>query len=120
MKKFRFLDWKVYQDSKELFSFLLKIVKEIPKEYRFEIGSQIVRSGFSITLNIAEGSGKSSDKDFARFIDISLGSAYEVLASADVLRDNKIITSQDFERIEKMVISISNQLGGLKKKLKGI
>ncbi len=50
MKKFRFLEWKIYKDAKELFSLLLKIVKKLPKEFRFELGSQIIRSGLSIIL----------------------------------------------------------------------
>ena len=67
MDKFRFLNWKVYKDSRELFSFVLKIVKKLPKEFRFELGSQIIRSAFSVTLNIAEGSGKASDKELNHF-----------------------------------------------------
>jgi hypothetical protein len=43
MKKFRFLKWKVYKDGKDLFSLLLKIVKNLSKEYRFELGSQIIK-----------------------------------------------------------------------------
>ena len=74
MKKFRFLEWEVYKDAKELFSLLLKVVKKLPKEYRFELGSQIIRAGLSIILNIAEGSGKSTDKKLNRYFDISLGS----------------------------------------------
>jgi len=56
MEKFRFRKWKVYNDSQELFSIILKIVKELPKEFRFEIGSQMIRAALSVALNIAEGS----------------------------------------------------------------
>lgn len=115
MKKFRFLEWKVYKDAKELFSLLLKIVKKLPKEYRFELGSQIIRSGLSIILNIAEGSGKPTDKELNRYFDISLGSLYEVLAAIDVLNDNKLIQKEEFDKIFKRIDEISNQLGGFKK-----
>lgn len=37
MKNFRFLEWKVYQDAKYLFSLILELVKKLPKEYRFEL-----------------------------------------------------------------------------------
>ena len=117
MDKFRFLKWEVYQDSKKLFSLVLKLVKKLPKEYRFELGSQIIRCAFSIILNIAEGSGKASDKELNRFIEISLGSANELLAAVDVLRDNNFITDDEFDEIYKQLNSISNQLGGFKKKL---
>ncbi len=68
MEKFRFLKWKVYQDSKELLSLILKLIKKLPKEYRFELGSQVIKSALSVILNIAEGSGKGSDKELNRFI----------------------------------------------------
>jgi len=118
MNKFRFLQWEVYKDAKDLFGLILKIVKKLPREFRFELGSQLIRSAFSIILNIAEGSGKTSDKELNRFIDISLGSISELLAAADVLKDNNFIRNTEFDEIFKKLVSISNQLGGFKKKLK--
>jgi len=118
MNKFRFLKWEVYKDAKDLFGLILKIVKKLPREFRFELGSQLIRSAFSIILNIAEGSGKTLDKELNRFIDISLGSISELLAAVDVLRDNNFITNTEFDEIFKKLVSISNQLGGFKKKLK--
>jgi len=118
MKKFRFLKWKVYKDAKELFLSLLKVVKKLPREYRFELGSQIIRSGLSIILNIAEGSGKSSDKELNRYFDISLGSLNEVLAAIDVLKDSKFITKKEFDKIFEKIDEISSQLGGFKKVVK--
>ena len=118
IEKFRFLNWEVYKKAKELFSFILKIVKKLPREYRFELGSQIIRSGFSIILNIAEGSGKASDKELNHFIDISIGSAYETLAAVDVLSDNNLIEDKDFRRLFILVDKITNQLGGFKKHLR--
>lgn len=118
MDKFRFLKWKVYQDSKKLFYLVLKLVKRLPKEYRFELGSQIIKCALSIILNIAEGSGKASDKELNRFIEISLGSVNELLAAMDVLRDNGFITDNEFIDAYNELDGISNQLGGFKKKLK--
>ena len=117
MNKFRFLEWEAYQDSKKLFSCILNIVQKLPREYRFELGSQILRSSFSILLNIAEGSGKNSDRELNRFIGIALGSVNETLAGIDVLKDNGFITEHEFNSLLKMLWSISNQLGGFKKKL---
>jgi len=117
MKKFRFLEWQVYKDAKELFNFILKLVKKLPKEYRYELGSQIIRSALSVVLNIAEGSGKVSDKEMNRFFDISLGSLYETLSSADILHDNKLIDKVEFDRISNMASVIANQIGGFKKRL---
>lgn len=95
------------------------VVKRLPREYRFEIGSQIIRSSISVALNIAEGSGKSSDKDFNHFLNIAMGSLFETIASFDILRDNKLITENDFTKLVDIAQRISSQLGGFKKKLLG-
>ncbi len=116
---FRFLGWKVYGDAKQFAHASFKIVKTLPREYRFEIGSQIIRSSISVSLNIAEGSGKNSDKDFNHFLNISSGSLFETIASFDILRDNKLITEREFEELVELGNTISAQLGGFKKKLKG-
>ena len=118
MRKFRFLEWKVYKDAKDLFSSLLRIVKKLPKEYRFELGSQIIRSGLSIILNIAEGSGKSTDKELNHYFNIALGSLNETLAAIDVLKDNGFVNEEEFGKIFKKIEEISNQLGGFKKVIK--
>ncbi len=117
MDKFRFLNWQVYKDAKELFSLIFKIVKDLPREYRFELGSQIIRSALSIVLNIAEGSGKVSDREMNRFFEITLGSVNETLAAADVLKDNNLLSVDQFEVIKNKLVSISDQLGGFKKRL---
>lgn len=117
MEKFRFLKWDIYNDSRKLFSSILKIVGKIPKEYRYELGSQIIRSSFPVSLNIAEGSGKTSDKELNRFLDISLGSVYETLAALDIFRYNKFISENEFMELSNQLYSISNRLGGFKKRL---
>ena len=111
------MKWQVYKDAKELFSIILKLVKKLPREFRFELGSQLIRAGLSVILNIAEGSGKSTDKELRRYLDISLGSLNEVLSACDVMKDNNFITKEEFKRVFQKVEDISNQLGGFKKKL---
>ncbi|MEK7143513.1 MAG: four helix bundle protein [Patescibacteria group bacterium] len=114
---FRFLNWQVYQDAKKFSNLSFQVVKNLPREYRFEVGSQIIRSSMSVPLNIAEGSGKNSDKDFNHFLNIALGSLFETIASFDILRDNKLITEKEFEIFVDFGNKISSQLGGFKKKL---
>ena len=117
MKNFRFLDWQVYKDSKILFALILISVKKLPKEYRYDVGSQLIRSALSVILNIAEGSGKTSDKELNRFIEISLGSLYETLACLDILKNSKFITEDEFHEIFERIQAICRQLGGFKKSI---
>ena len=83
MRQLRFLDWKVYRDARRFFVLILSIAKSLPREYRFEIASQLIRAGLSVLLNIAEGSGKHSDAELNRFFDIALGSLFEAVAAVD-------------------------------------
>lgn len=106
MEKFRFLTWKVYDDAQNLFSFVLGMVKRLPREYRYELGSQLVRSAFSVVLNIAEGSGKTTDRELSRYFDIALGSLHETLASSDVLKRNVLIDEKDFQCVYTKVCDI--------------
>lgn len=118
MRSLHFLDWQVYKNARKLFVLLMQMVKTLPKEYRYEIGSQIVRSGLSVVLNIAEGSGKHSDAELNRFFDIALGSLFESVAAIDVLREIELVPEPLFVEIEKLATNISDQLGGFKKRLR--
>lgn len=55
-----------------------QLTAEFPSTEKFGIVSQINRAGVSIPANIAEGSSRTSEKDYRRFIEISLGSSYEL------------------------------------------
>ena len=117
MEKFRFLKWKVYKEAKELVSLVLATIKKLPREYRFELSSQIIRSSFSIVLNIAEGSGKTSDRELNRYIEIALDSINETLSAADVLKDEKLIKQEDFDEIYKSLKVFQISLEDLRKSL---
>ena len=118
MEEFRFLKWKVYKDSKELFQIVIKIVSKLQQNLKYEAGNQLTRSCLSIILNIAEGSGKNSDKELNRYFDIAIGSINETLAGLDVLKDNKIISEELFEKLLLKCENISKQLGGFEKHIK--
>ena len=114
---FRYRKFNVYQDAKNLHKEIIFLVNEFPRQYQY-LADQVKRSSLSIVLNIAEGSSKQSDKDFNRFIAISLGSADEVVASFEVALDLKLVTTQQFQTLEQKLESISKQLGGLSKTLR--
>ncbi len=118
MNEFRFLEWPVYNDVKQIVQEIFLVTSKFPQHFRIELGSQLNRAVISILLNIAEGSGKSSDKDFSRFLNISIGSINETVAGLDIARDSKLITDKDFANFSDKLFNIAKQLGGFKKKLK--
>ena len=76
MRNFKQL--KIWQKGLAIAVHTLKLVETFPKEERYGLGLQITRAAVSIPSNIAEGSSRSSEKDYARFLEISLGSSYEL------------------------------------------
>jgi four helix bundle protein len=116
-KLFRFLKWEVYQDAQKVFMMVLKIVRKLPLDLRYTLGSQIIKSALSVILNIAEGSGRTTDREMRRFFDISIGSINETIAALDSLLKLKYISKEEFNELFKSYESISRQLGGFKKRL---
>jgi four helix bundle protein len=94
------------------------MAEKFPYKFQYDLTSQIKRAAISILLNLAEGCGRNSDKDFNRFIMISIGSVYEVVACLDIALDNKLISQEVYQKFYYKAGGIKNQLGGLSKKLK--
>lgn len=76
MRNFRKLD--VWIDSRKLVREIYSLTSMLPESEKFGLISQMNRCSVSIPSNIAEGSSKDSQKDFIRFLKISLGSSYEL------------------------------------------
>jgi len=116
--RFRFKDFKVYQDSKIFCKVCREIVREDIKKRDQSLASQIERALNSIVLNIAEGSADNSDSEFARFLGISIRSIYEVVAGFDLALLYEIIASDQSDKIEADAHELVKQLSGFRKSLK--
>ncbi len=114
---FRFLKFKVYQDAKILHQEIVRLSRKFPREF-FHLKDQIRRSSLSIVLNIAEGSAKTSDKDFSRYLENSMGSANETAAALDVAVSEKLIQDSTYKKVLTLCQGVVNQLGGFSKRLK--
>ena len=109
MKTFRFLQFKVYKDAKNYFKTIL-IISERVKNYSFR--DQIRRASLSIMLNIAEGSAKKSDIEFARFLEISIGSLNEVVACLNIMNELKKLSDDEYNKLLNISEELAKQLGG--------
>ena len=114
---FRYRKFKVYQDALLLHSRAAHLAERFPREY-WRLADQLRRAALSVPLNIAEGSAKESDKDFNRFVAISLGSVNETAACCEVALGAKLISDSEFSGMEALALEVTNQLGGLSKKLR--
>lgn len=98
-QKYNFENLEIYKLAENLSLDVYAAVKELPKEELYGLTSQIKRAITSVLLNIAEGSSISSRKDFAHFIDISIGSLFESKASLLLVRKLNYISEKRLNAI---------------------
>ena len=108
-----FQNLEVYGEAKVLHRDVYNLTSKFPKSIEY-LTLQLRRAALSIVLNIAEGSAKSSKKDFNRFIQVSLGSTYEVMAGLEIAED---ITGKKLEKLVNSCTNLRNGLGALSKHL---
>ena len=93
------------------------IVSSFPKEEKYNISSQITRAAVSIPSNIAEGSSRTSMKDYNRFLEMSLGSSFELetqLLIAEAVnfgeKDKRDDLLKEIDEEQKMIMSFMSKL----------
>ena len=107
--------WKM---SRELVKEIYLITKSFPDDERFGLISQMRRCSISIPSNIAEGSGRSTDKDFAHFLSMSISSAFELEAQLLVSNDLGYINDETVNKLERKINELQKMIYGLRSKLK--
>ena len=117
-KSFRFQNFPVYKDIKNFIKDVFVVTSRFPAKCQFDLGGQVRRASISVLLNLAEGFGRNSDKEFNRFVSIAIGSVYEIIAGLDIALDNKLLKESDYSVLYQKAESIKSQLGGLSKVLK--
>jgi four helix bundle protein len=89
---------------------IYEITKEYPREEIFSLTTQIRRSAYSIPANIAEGCGRSTQKELANFLQISLGSANECEYFLLLSKDLKYLSEEQFCEMEREINLIKAML----------
>jgi len=112
-----FKNYDVWIDGMRLVNSIYTIVDKCPKNEQFSITSQMTRSAISIPSNIAEGAGRSSGKEFARFLEYSLGSAYELETQILISEKRNYISNDESVEIQEVLISLQKRIIGLRKSL---
>ncbi len=104
-------DLIVWQKGMLLCKEVYLLTNNFPKEEVYGLTSQIRRCAISIPSNIAEGRGRNGDKEFIRFLQISLGSLYELQTQLELSLQLGFI--QDIENISNLSIEIEKMLNTL-------
>lgn len=113
---FNFEKLNVYQQAVEFSNQIFNSSNSWPQKYQFNLTDQIRRASLSISLNIAEGSGRSTI-DFKRFLSISRGSCYECVPLIEILYKQKLISLKDKENWYNQLLSLSKMLSSLRSSL---
>ena len=107
----------MWQSARALARLVYSLTDAFPTRERFGLTSQIRRATISIGTNIAEGSGKNSDRDFARFLEQAYGSAMEAASLLQVAVDFGFLEDgKASEALEKIHV-LSNKVAALNKSL---
>ena len=89
--------------------------ESFPRTGYGELKTQLVRAAESIPTNIVEGCGASSRKEFARYLDISIKSTFEVEYQLQLAKDYSILLPNRWESLSSEVVQIRRMLDGLRK-----
>ena len=115
MKQFSFEKLTVWQKSRKLSVSIYEVTKPFPDDERFGLISQMRRCAISISSNIAEGSGRHSGKDKARFTEIAFSSALELLNQIIIANDLQFISNKNQDVLRDSISEITAMLNSLHK-----
>jgi four helix bundle protein len=112
-----FRELNIWKESIDIASAIYEKTKSFPVEGRFGIISQIHRSAVSIPSNIAEGSARKSNKDFSRFLEISLGSCFELETQLILAAKFGYMNDDDLSELSSKLQVIQKMISSFKEKL---
>ena len=117
MQKHNYKNLKIWKLGLEIANDVSDILQNFPKHEKYDLSSQISRCSVSIPSNIAEGSAR-TDKSFSHFINISLGSSFELITQLLIAYYRKYITQEKLILIEEKIIEFQKMTMGFQKQLK--
>lgn len=116
MRDFKSLN--IWKDGIALVKQVYQLSEFLPSEEKFGLRSQICRSAVSIPSNIAEGCSRSSQIDFKRFLEIALGSAFELETQLIIISELSFIKKTTINELIESLNKEQKMINNLIKKLK--
>ena len=112
--RFPFEELKVWQRAVDFANAVIQLLEKIDTERRhFRMIEQLEAAATSIAMNIAEGKGRYSRKEFTQFLYIARGSLYETVTLLTIFRKNQWIKAEEFENIKNFADEIGKMLASL-------
>ena len=114
--KYSYKNLEAYKESKTLVKQVYALLKKFPHEEQYALCDQLRRAVISVPSNIAEGSGRTSAKDQAHFLEMAFGSLMEVDCQMDIAQDLGYVSSDELEVVSKQVRQVAALLSGMRNK----
>ena len=116
--EFLFKNLIVWQKAMELTKLVYGLVERFPVEERYALADQLRRAVVSIPSNIAEGNGRTGNKDYAHFLAIARGSLYETITHLELAKELGYIVDFDIvipvaEEVSRMLTSMLKKYGAI-------
>ncbi len=108
----------VWQKGMEIWKETYLVTRQLPTDEKFGVVSQMNRAAASIPANIAEGASRDSQRDFNRYLQIALGSSYELETFLIGINMISYVTDQAVKKLSDLIDEEQKMLMGLMKKLK--
>ena len=116
MKNFKTLNaWKL---GKDIAVKVYRFTSEFNAQEQFIFASQMARAAISIPSNVAEGNSRQSNKDYARFIEIALGSAFELETQLIIVQELSIGEESLLNEVMQLLTEEQKILYGLLRRLR--
>lgn len=115
---FRFENLEIWKEARELVKKVYKITSQFPDRERFGLTDQLRRAAISVALNITEGSDRKSDKEFERFLRMSITSCEEVVTGLYIAQDLGYLNGSEFRDLYNAANQQVAKTNALIKKLK--
>lgn len=101
-KRHNYKNLKIWQLGIQIANDVSDILMEFPKHEKYDLSSQISRCSVSIPSNIAEGSAR-TNKSFSHFLDVSLGSSFELITQLLIANHRKYIDQNTYNHLENKI-----------------
>jgi len=108
----------VWQKAVEFVTTIYSITKSFPKEEIYGLTNQIRRAAVSVPSNIAEGFGRNSKNEFKHFLQIAIGSLFELQTQLEIAKNLGFISEVEYEKHFSSTREIEAMLASLIRKLK--
>lgn len=113
-------DLRVWDEARKLTLAVYRTTQVFPKEERLGLTSQVRRASASIAANLAEGCGRRSDGEMARFVQIAMGSGAELSCHLLFARDLGLLNTEDYGELSTALDRIMKMLSVLSGKIRNI